>query len=273
MKYKLKLKEIDKNFKTKDLMGNKMPIYNINYHQKKAFQTLTAYSNKYIFDSFDCALKMVKNNKLLGIINCPISKEHLLKKKYRGITEYLSAKTKRSGSEVMLIYNTEFAVVPITTHIPIKEVSSSLKINDIVNKVKTTNKFYKQKLKKTPKIGILGLNPHNFSNFQTNGEQKTINKAISKIKKNKIKVIGPISPDTGFLIRKKLNLDLIVGMYHDQVLIPFKTLFGFDAINVTLGLPFIRVSPDHGVAKDLVGKNKANPVSLIECIKFFNSIK
>ena len=87
------------------------------------------------------------------------------------------------------------------------------------------------------------------------------------------KISGPISGDSSFMIYKKYKFDVIIGMYHDQVLGPFKALFQYDAINITLGLPYIRISPDHGVADDIVGKNIANPKSLIESIKFFNNIK
>ena len=85
--------------------------------------------------------------------------------------------------------------------------------------------------------------------------------------------MGPVAPDSSFMIFKKNKFDVIIGMYHDQVLTPFKALFNFNAINVTLGLPYIRTSPDHGVAENIVGKRIANPKSLIESIKFFNNIK
>ena len=84
--------------------------------------------------------------------------------------------------------------------------------------------------------------------------------------------MGPISPDTAFLINKKYKFDVIIGMYHDQVLTPFKSLFRFDAINITLGLKYLRVSPDHGPAEDIVNKNKANHLSLLRCVKFINSL-
>ena len=87
-----------------------------------------------------------------------------------------------------------------------------------------------------------------------------------------IKAIGPISPDTSFIFDKKKKPDVVVGMYHDQVLTPYKAMFKYDAINITLGLPILRISPDHGVGENIVGKKVANPKSLIECIKFFNLI-
>ena len=104
-------------------------------------------------------------------------------------------------------------------------------------------------------------------------EREIISPAIKTIKKSKIKIIGPISPDTSFMLFKKYKLDVILGMYHDQVLSPFKALFEYNAINITLGLPYIRISPDHGVAENIIGKDIANPRSLIESIKFFNYIK
>ena len=99
-------------------------------------------------------------------------------------------------------------------------------------------------------------------------EKKIIFPSIKKLKKNNYKIIGPFSADTIFLNKKKYKYDVIIGMYHDQVLAPFKTIYGFDAINITLGLKYIRISPDHGIAKDIVGSNKANPLSLIKAVKF-----
>ena len=169
----------------------------------------------------------------------------------------------------MLIKNKKFAVSPITTHIDIKNVSNNLKSHIIINKILTIHKFYKKLFKKTPKIGILGLNPHNAEMKRDSEEKKLIIPSILKLKRKRINLTGPLVSDTLF-IKDFKKYDVIVGMYHDQVITPFKTIFKFDAINVTLGLKYIRVSPDHGVAKKLISKNKANPKSLIECINFIN---
>ena len=137
-------------------------------------------------------------------------------------------------------------------------------------KVVSLNKNYYKLFKKKPLIAILGLNPHN-SEFRKNSEEiKIIIPSIKKLRKMKCKVIGPISSDTAFI--KKNKYDVIVGMYHDQVLTPFKTIYNFDAINVTLGLNYIRVSPDHGTADNIIGLKKANPSSLINAIDFFSKI-
>ena len=118
----------------------------------------------------------------------------------------------------------------------------------------------------------MGLNPHNFSASNKSEEKQIIIPAIRVIKRMNIKATGPISPDSSFIFSKRKKPDVIVGMYHDQVLTPFKTIYKYDAINITLGLPFLRISPDHGVGENIVGKKIANPKSLIECIKFFNLI-
>ena len=173
----------------------------------------------------------------------------------------------------MLIYNKKLSVSPVTTHIPLKKVSSKINKLKILKKIKIINDFYRKKLNKTPNIGILGLNPHNFSSSKNSEEKEIIIPVVKIAKKNMFKVKGPISPDTGFMYAKKNKLDTIIGMYHDQVLSPFKTLFKYDAINITLGLPYIRISPDHGIGSNIVGKKIANPQSLIESIKFFQKIK
>ena len=273
LKYKIKIKKINKHFNIRDLNEIELPVYDIDFTQKKPFEKISSKSNEYILSCFEMALKFVKDKKILGFINCPISKEYLFKNKYQGVTEFLSKKLNKKNNEVMLIYNKKLSVSPITTHIPINQVSKKINQYKIVKKVKIINNFYKKFLNKKPNFAILGLNPHNFSISKKSEEKKIINKAIKGLVKLKINAKGPVAPDSSFVIFKKYKFDVIIGMYHDQVLSPFKALYNFFAINITLGLPFIRVSPDHGIAEDIVGKKIANPDSLIESIKFFNYIK
>ena len=272
LKYKIKLKKIDDRFKINDLKGGELPVYDIEYIQKKPFEKISNKSNKYIFKCFDVAIKFVKDKKILAFINCPVSKEHLFKNKYQGITEFLSRKTGQKDNEVMLIYNKELSVCPVTTHIPLSQVNKNISQYKIVKKVKIINNFYKKIFSKKPNFAILGLNPHNFSSSKKSEEKTIITKAIKTLIKLKIRVTGPVAPDSSFVIFKKYKFDVIIGMYHDQVLTPFKALYNFKAINITLGLPYIRISPDHGVAENIIGKKIANPRSLIESIKFFNYI-
>ncbi len=272
LNYKIKLKRINNNFKIKDLTGPELPVYDIKYDQKKAFDKISTKSNKYIFKCFEVVINLIKSKKIIGFINCPIAKEYLFKNKHQGITEFLAKKSGKKGNEVMLIFNKELSVSPVTTHISLNQVSKKITKSIIVNKVKIINNFYNKILKKKPRIAILGINPHNYSTSNIIDEKKIIKKAIKYLVKSKIKVFGPISADSSFTIFKKYKFNVIVGMYHDQVLTPFKALYNYNAINVTLGLPYIRVSPDHGVAENITGKKIADPRSLIESIKFFNNI-
>lgn len=237
--------------------SNKLKVFNVPLNKN------------YILKCIDLAHKAALNKTIQGFINCPIDKKKTFKNKKIGVTELLAKKSNLLGKEVMMIYNKHLSVVPITTHIDIKDIAKTITTNQIIKKITTLDIFYKTILKKKPTIAVLGLNPHNSELRKNSEESKIIIPAINKLKEKGIKVLGPFASDTIFLNKKKYKYDAIVGMYHDQVLGPFKTLFGLKAINVTLGLKYIRVSPDHGTASDLFCLNKANPTSLIEAISFF----
>jgi len=272
-KFNLSLKLIEKNFKLDDLKGTAIPVIDIKYDQKKNFEKISEKSNKFISDCFSQGLNLIKQNKILGIINGPVSKETFLNKRFNGITEFIAYKIGCYDKATMLIYSNKLAVTPIVTHVAVKKISQKLNVKKIVNQIKEIVFFYNKYFKKKIKIAITGLNPHCFSHERFSEEEKIIKPAIKKIKKLKINITGPLSADTLFLSKNEKKFDVVVGMYHDQVLTPIKTIMGFKAINITLGLPFIRVSPDHGVAADIVGKKVADPSSLIESIKLFNNIR
>jgi len=226
---------------------------------------------RYVLKCINKAHELAVNKKIIGFINCPVNK-NIFKSKNSGVTEYLAKKNGLKDPAVMMIYNKKLSVVPISNHVPIKQISQKLNKKLIEKKIITVNNFYNKILKRKPKIAVLGLNPHNDEFRPESEENKMIVPAIKKLKKDHYKVIGPFSADTIFLNKKKYMYDVIVGMYHDQVLAPFKTIYGFDAINITLGLKYIRVSPDHGIARDIAGLNKANPLSLIKAVEFMFKI-
>tara|TARA_B100000787_G_scaffold15873_1_gene11254 strand:- start:141 stop:1106 length:966 start_codon:yes stop_codon:yes gene_type:complete len=252
------------------LNNKKINIINVNYKFKKVFEKISDNSNEYLTKCFQLATLLLKSNKFSGLINGPISKKNFLKDRYLGITEYLAEKTNRKNKAVMLIYNKKLSVSPITTHLPLKEVHKHITKKKIINQVKSINKFYLEKFKLKPNIAITGLNPHCESNYKTSEEERIIIPAIKYLIKKKYKVHGPFAADTVFLRDQYNNYDVIIGMYHDQVLAPIKTLFHFDAINITIGLPFIRISPDHGPNEKMLGKNLSDPKSLIEALKFLD---
>ena len=265
-KKNLELNELNRNFS--NLKKEKINLVDINYNKFRfSNKKITTISNSYIEKSFAKAFEIIEKIGCCGLINGPISKESFLRGRYNGITEYLAKKT-NSKYPVMLIYNKKLAVSPLTTHVPISKVSKHVKKRDIIIKIKKINNFYRKYLKKKPKFGITGLNPHCESFDNENKEKKEIIPAVKLLKKSKININGPFAADTIFLKDNVKKFDVIFGMYHDQVLSPMKTLFGFNAINITLGLPFIRVSPDHGPNVQMLGKNKSDPQSLIESILF-----
>ena len=251
---------------------NKINILNVNYNNKKIFSKITSGSKNYISNCFKIGLKLVKDDKNIVLINGPVSKKNFLQKRYLGVTEYIAKKT-NSKKQVMLIYNDTISVSPITTHLPIKHVAKNITRTKIINNIKQIKKFYEDFIKKKPKIAVLGLNPHCETIDKISEEKKIIIPAINLLKKIKLNIEGPYPADTFFLKKNIKKYDVVVGMYHDQVLTPLKTLYNFNAINITLGLPFLRISPDHGPNIRMLGKNKSDPSSIFHAMRFVNKIK
>ena len=270
LNYLFKLNEI-KNFK--EAKKNAINIIDIEFKHYKTYNSITDLSNTYIKECFDESLKILKQNyKNSILINGPISKRTFLKKKYLGITEYLAKKTK-SKNETMLIYNDILSVSPITTHIPVKYIAKKIKKKKIINHAIKINNFYRKIFNKKIKIAILGLNPHCETIDNYSEEEKVIIPSIKYLQNKGLNVEGPISADTFFLKKNIKKFDVVIGMYHDQVLTPIKTLFEFKAINLTIGLPFIRISPDHGPNTEMLGKNKSDPSSFFYAMDFIKKIK
>ena len=266
---KLKIKRIE-NFQ--ETHNNSLKIINVNLNFKNPFDVSLNNSTNYVKKCLDLAHSLAIKNKIKGIINCPIDKR-IFKLKKIGVTEYLAKKCNlKKDTEVMLIANEYFSVSPITTHIDLKQVSKKINKEKIIKKVITINSWFIKYKKFRPKIGILGLNPHNAEMRNYSEEIKHIVPAIKHLKRLKVSVKGPLVTDTIFMKDYK-NFDVLIGMYHDQVLSPFKALYGFNALNITLGLKYHRLSPDHGIANNLIKKNKANELSLFKCINFLNNLK
>ena len=266
-KKKIKLLQISK-LKSYKLDNKTINLIDVKYNPGKAFEKISKKSNIFIKNSFDLAFQIIKKNNIHKFINGPISKKQFLKNKFLGITEYISEKFQAKNT-CMLIYNETLSVCPITTHLPLKLVSKKINKKIISKNISLVNNFYEKKFNIKPRIAILGLNPHCESVHKYNEDEKIIKPTIQYLK-NRYNVSGPYPADTIFLKNNRKKFDVIIGMYHDQVLTPLKTLFEYDAINITLGLPFIRVSPDHGPNETMLGKNLSNPLSLSRAIKFLD---
>ena len=270
LKFSKKIKLLSSHNLSEYKLDNKcINLINVEYTQKQAFNKISNKSNKYVEECLNLSFQIIKKYKLKKFINGPISKKTFLNKNFLGMTEYISKKFKVKKN-AMLIFNKKLSVCPLTTHVPLKQVTKNINKYLIIEKVKLITDFYKSKLKKKPKIAVIGLNPHCESIEKFNEDEKIILPTINFLKKSNYKIYGPFSADTIFLRQNRKKFDVILGMYHDQVLTPIKTLFEYDAINITLGLPFIRISPDHGPNEKMLGKNISNPLSLIRSIEFLD---
>jgi 4-hydroxythreonine-4-phosphate dehydrogenase len=220
--------------------------------------------------SIDRAVQLVQQGKAAAIVTNPIAK-HVMQAggfAFPGHTEYL-AHLSGSPRPVMLIWSEELAVVPVTIHIPLRDIPAALTPELIAETARIAAHDYRSRFGiADPRIAVCGLNPHA-------GEEGTIGRedldiiapAIRKLRMEGIAVTGPHSADSLFHAEARKRYDLVLGMYHDQVLAPVKALAFERAVNVTLGLPFVRTSPDHGTAFDLAGSGKADPSSLEAAIR------
>ena len=232
-----------------------------------------------VLDSIHQAATGCLQGILSAMVTGPIDKAKIQKvtgeKDFKGHTDYL-AKISNSSEYLMMLLGDNLRVVPITTHCPIKEVSNLLSIEKISQGIRVTHRSLRDTFKiKSPCIGVCALNPHAGENGLLGSEEiEMIKPAIHQCVDQEIDVHGPFSSDTIFsqIFQKKRNFDGVICMYHDQALIPLKLLHFGEAVNITLGLPFIRTSVDHGTAYDIAGKNIANPDSMIKAIQLADQL-
>ena len=269
-KFNKKIRILDKKTLNEKKIDNKeINLINVELHNSNVKKLQLKLKSGYIERCFNLAFKLIKNGYTNKLINGPINKKTFLNKKFLGITEYIASKfnKKKVG---MLIYNKRLSVSPLTTHLPLKLVSKKISKKLIKEKILIINDFFKQKLMLNPKIAVVGLNPHCETIDKFNEDEKILSSTIRSLTKKKINVKGPYPADTIFLKSNRKKFNVILGMYHDQVLTPIKTLFEYDAINITMGLPFLRVTPDHGPNEKMFGQNKSNPLSLIQSLNFLD---
>ena len=259
-----RIKEARFKFGTIDLIDLK----NIKMGRLK-IGTVNKMAAKAAVDYIKKAVSLAREGEIDAIVTAPINKEGLNKAgfKFSGHTELLAHLTKAKNYAMMLVGG-PLRVVLVTTHLPLSKVSLSLSREKIYQTIRLTWNNMKYFGVKKPRIGVAGLNPHAGEEGLFGKEEKEfIIPAVKKAKKKGIRVEGPISPDTAFYHALRGEFDVIIAMYHDQGLIPLKMLAFDRGVNITLGLPIIRTSVDHGTAYEIAGKGMANPQSLIEAIK------
>lgn len=267
----IRLNIIENLYDCKKNCINVLPIKKkVRFGYKKSFKSNVPAT----IESLNTAIKLAIEKKVSGIVTLPIIKETLLNNgfKYPGHTEYLG---KISGKKpLMIMLNKNIKVATLTTHIPIASVPKKITSEALNDIIIILNKSLKNDFGiKNPKITISSLNPHNGENGEIGKEEiNIIIPMINKLKRKGLNVIGPKPADTMFHKEELKKDDAKLCMYHDQALIPIKSIDFYGSINFTAGLPFVRTSPDHGSAFDIAGEKKANNLSLINSIKYADKI-
>jgi 4-hydroxythreonine-4-phosphate dehydrogenase len=245
-----------------------LDLKNVDISRLKIGQVSKA-AGKAAVEYLEKAIQLAKDGKIDAITTAPINKEAIQKAgyKYQGHTEILATRTKTKNYAMMFISDTLWIML-VTTHLPLKEVSKHIDKKKVLRTIKLAHETLFQLREKKPRIGVAGLNPHaGEAGIFGDEEIKIIKPAVDEARKLGINVKGPISPDAVFYLANIGMFDIVVAMYHDQGLIPLKLLSFNRSVNVTVGLPIIRTSVDHGTGFDIAGKGWAKPQSLIEAIK------
>lgn len=233
----------------------------------------TEESTKMAIDSLEAATEALMKGEIDVLVTAPINKDEMVKMgfKHAGHTGYFEEKFNKKG--LMFLVTDDLKVAVSTHHIPISEVAENISKEKIKKQIKALNQTLIEDFSiSKPKIAVLGLNPHSGDGGVIGKEEiEIISPAIKEASDNGILAFGPFPADSFFQPNKYKNFDAVLAMYHDQGLAPFKTLAYEEGVNYTAGLPFIRTSPDHGVAYDIAGKNIADEQSFMEAI--FTAIK
>jgi 4-hydroxythreonine-4-phosphate dehydrogenase len=231
--------------------------------------TVQAISGNTAFEAIRKAVDLAKNKEIDTIVTAPLNKEalYLAGHKYPGHTEILASLTD-TKEYAMLLYDKKLVVIHVSTHISLLEAITGLRRERIEKVIELADGIMKKLGIDEPRIAVAGLNPHSGENGLFGNEEKNeIIPAIITMKEKGINVEGPCPPDTVFLQAVERKYDIVVAMYHDQGHIPLK-LLGFNSgVNVTVGLPFVRTSVDHGTAFEIAWQGKANENSMVEAIK------
>ena len=223
------------------------------------------------------AVELVGEGTASALCTAPVSKLELVSHAgfaFPGQTEFLAHRA-GGGQPVMMLASEELKVVPVTTHIPVSEVPQALTADRLETTIRVTDRALRDDfgIPEPRRIAVAGLNPHAGEKGVLGGEDAIIIAPVcDRLRDEGMSIAGPLSADTMFHARARAGYDAAVAMYHDQALIPIKTLAFDSGVNVTLGLPFVRTSPDHGTAFDIAGRGEANPASMIAALRLARRI-
>ena len=268
------LTSIQDGVETAALFQDSLPVIDIGPIGAVEPGVLFSGNGRFVIEAIHRSVDMVAKGMASGLVTAPIHKAGLYETgfSFPGHTEFLGALAQdlyegegRPRSPVMMLASDELKVVPLTVHVALKDVPGLLSQELIVETVETLvgdlhHRFGLQR----PRVALTGLNPHAGEDGKMGREEiDVIIPALETLTSRGFNVVGPVSADTCFYKEARQQYDAVVAMYHDQALIPIKTLAFDEGVNVTLGLPFIRTSPDHGTALDIAGTGAANPLSFV----------
>ena len=243
-----------------------LPIYDIPFEKDITPGQINSDNANSVLRMIETAVALIHDRKACAMVTGPINKKVISKgigRDFNGHTDFLASLHKEQPKPVMLMQSEKFRVVPLTSHIPLRSVPYFISKNNIKETVKTVNRSLKDLWKiPNPRIFISGLNPHaGEMGTLGNEELSIIGPAINELTEEKINAFGPYPADSLFNTEMRNSFDVAICMYHDQALIPIKSLFFETTVNITLGLPIIRTSPGHGTAAELIDAEKVSTIS------------
>ncbi|HET6184330.1 MAG TPA: 4-hydroxythreonine-4-phosphate dehydrogenase PdxA [Acetobacteraceae bacterium] len=229
-----------------------------------------------VIESIRLATELARAGAAAAVVTNPISKATLYSSgfAYPGHTEFLAALCGVAGREIMMLVSPELRVVPVTVHVALRDALGMLSAAAILRAARTTHAALARDFGiAAPRLAVAGLNPHaGEAGALGSEENEMIGPAVAALRAQGIDATGPWPPDTMFTEQARKTYDAAICMYHDQALIPLKTLDMRRGVNVTLGLPIVRTSPDHGTAFDIAGTGAADPSSLIEALRLAGTL-
>jgi 4-hydroxythreonine-4-phosphate dehydrogenase len=256
------------------VFGRALPVFDIAFAHPPTAGKPSSATAPMVIAFIDQAVGFALTGAAAGIVTNPIQKETLYASGFhhQGHTDYIAHLARRTGAAaepVMMLCAQDLRTIPVTVHIPLHKVPEQLTAERIIAQARIAARDLASRFGiERPRLGITGLNPHAGEGGTMGSEEQTIiAPAIAALKSDGLDVEGPLPADTAFHEEARARFDVILCMYHDQALIPVKTLDFHGGVNCTLGLPFVRTSPDHGTALALAGTGAARPTSLIAAIE------
>jgi 4-hydroxythreonine-4-phosphate dehydrogenase len=270
------IQEISSPIHALSCFGQALPVIAEGIRKPVVYGTGDPHNGSAVINSIKRAVSFVQNREASAVVTNPINKDVLYQAGFNhpGHTEYLADLAKSKTPSVMMLASRQLRVIPVTIHLSLAEAINKLNSDLIAHTIRTANAALKHDFGiSTPRIAVSGLNPHAGENGAMGTEEIVlISPTLELLKNEGIDITGPLPADTMFHAKARENYDVAVCMYHDQALIPIKTLDFDSGVNITLGLPFIRTSPDHGTAYNIAGQGIANPSSFIAAIEMASTM-